>query len=71
MHVSVRALLQVTNKNDNDPAWGTFTPPGPTYSVQESVGTGTTLLTLTATDADAGVDGQLEYLLVSTTGQSQ
>lgn len=48
---------------------GVFTPAGSTYILSESVGLGTSVFTMTATDSDKGPDGEIEYNLVSTSGK--
>ncbi|PVD25347.1 hypothetical protein C0Q70_15847 [Pomacea canaliculata] len=63
-------VVTVTGVNEAAPVWGVFTPAGPTYHLAESVGVATSVLTVTATDADSGVEGQIDYLLVSTTSNS-
>ncbi|XP_076447693.1 protocadherin Fat 4-like [Babylonia areolata] len=62
---TVRVL--VTNVNEDPPVWGIFTPAGPTYTLQENVALGTTVVTVTATDSDSGQDGTVSYSLVSVT----
>jgi hypothetical protein len=58
--------LQVTNVNEHTPTWQTFTPAGTTYSLSESVPAGTSVLTVTATDGDAGPEGVVTYGILST-----
>lgn len=48
---------------------GVFTPAGSTYILSESVGLGTSVFTMTATDSDEGPDGEIEYILVSASGK--
>ena len=47
--------------NDNDPVWGTFNPDSQPYEIKEDVAIGTTVVTIVATDADSGSDGDITY----------
>ena len=47
--------------NDNDPVWGTFNPDSQPYEIKENDAIGTTVVTIVATDADSGSDGDITY----------
>lgn len=55
--------------NEFQPVLGVFSPSGPSYGLSESVGIGTTVFKMIASDLDKGPDGQIEYVLISTTGK--
>jgi len=60
---SVVINITVIDVNDHRPQ---FTNSSYELTVPEDVAVGQTLLTLTAVDADVGLNAQLEYLLVNT-----
>lgn len=53
--------------NEADPAWGTFTPAyvseTTAYDIAEDSTSGTSIVTVAATDTDDGDDGQILYSL--------
>ena len=69
-------VKQVDPKNDNTPAWDTWVPawtnPTTPYNINENVAVGTSVVRVSATDADKGAqDGVIEYSIVSTTGSGE
>ncbi|KAH9512468.1 hypothetical protein Btru_038491 [Bulinus truncatus] len=65
LSTSVTVVVYVTPLNDNNPVWSGTMPA--TYSKSENVGLGTTVFTLSATDADVDVGGTLTYSIFSVT----
>ncbi|XP_046545181.1 protocadherin Fat 4-like [Haliotis rubra] len=64
-------VVSVLPENEGTPAWGTFVPAfvsGTPYPVSENANVGTSVVTIAATDSDAGNDGTITYTLVTTTG---
>ena len=57
--------------NENDPVWGAFNPVYTSatapYNINEDVAVGTTVVTLAATDADSGSDGDITYSISTVT----
>ena len=57
--------------NENDPAWDAFNPVYTSattpYNINEDVAVGTTVVTLAATDADSGSDGDITYFISTVT----
>ncbi|XP_066128868.1 protocadherin gamma-A2 isoform X18 [Saccopteryx bilineata] len=62
-----RIRVMVLDANDNAPV---FTQPGYHVSVPENMPIGTRILTVTATDADEGYNGQVAYFQEKTPGKS-
>ncbi|XP_067685433.1 protocadherin Fat 4-like [Haliotis asinina] len=63
-------IVNVLPENEDTPAWGTFVPAyvsGTPYPVLENANVGTSVVTIAATDSDAGNDGTITYTLLSTT----
>ncbi|XP_046571396.1 cadherin-23-like, partial [Haliotis rubra] len=63
-------LVNVLPENEGTPAWGTFVPAyvsGTPYPVSENANVGTSVVTIAATDSDAGNDGAVTFTLLSTT----
>ncbi|XP_076447241.1 protocadherin Fat 4-like [Babylonia areolata] len=61
-------IVTVVGQNDNNPAWATWTPGGvftSGISIDEDTAIGTSLFTVSATDADVGVGGSITYSLDS------
>ena len=62
---------QVTPENEFDPVWEAWNPayvsPPAAYTISEDVAVGTTVVTMTASDADSAAngDGLVTYTLVS------
>ncbi|KAL5009006.1 hypothetical protein ScPMuIL_014587 [Solemya velum] len=69
--VTVTVSVVGVISNGNPPVWGAFDPvyvAGPTpYSVAENLPAGQTIVTIAATDADSGTDGQIAFSIVSVT----
>ena len=57
--------------NDNDPVWSTFDPvytnATTSYDIKGDDAPGTTVVTLAATDADRGSDGNITYSISNVT----
>ncbi|NWY66898.1 PCDG2 protein, partial [Erithacus rubecula] len=64
---TARIRVTVLDANDNAPV---FSQAEYTVRVPEDVPVGSTLVTVTATDADEGVHGKVKYLLKKTTGKA-
>ncbi|XP_060602144.1 cadherin-23-like isoform X2 [Ruditapes philippinarum] len=67
-------FVSISNVNEDDPAWGTFSPAWTSATTAltyaENMGIGTTIVTITATDGDAGSDGQILYSLGTVTSSA-
>ena len=64
---SLQLFVNLTDRNDNSPVFPTF----PIVEVDEDQRVGSTIFTITATDADQGMNAALAYSIVSgnTNGQ--
>ncbi|XP_053376783.1 cadherin-23-like [Mercenaria mercenaria] len=66
--------VTISNVNEDTPDWGTFSPAWTSdttaFDIAENSGVGTTIVTITATDGDSGVDGQILYSLGTVTSSS-
>ncbi|KAL3853661.1 hypothetical protein ACJMK2_017186 [Sinanodonta woodiana] len=64
--------VTIMGVNEFAPDWGTFIPPasspsGPSYTISENAGIGTTVVTLAATDDDSGTQGTVTFSIQSVT----
>ena len=61
----------MTGVNEHDPVWDAFSPvyvdATTAYEIPESSPIGTSIVTIGASDADTGVDGELLYSLSAIT----
>ena len=61
--------ISVQSSNDHALIWNTWSPVYggslASYDISEDSAVGTAILTMAATDSDYGIDGQIEYILVS------
>ncbi|ESO89854.1 hypothetical protein LOTGIDRAFT_164541 [Lottia gigantea] len=60
-------IVTITSINEGTPVWTAFSPAytvGVPYVISEDTAVGTTVVTIAATDTDAGTDGDISYKLV-------
>ncbi|KAL4226469.1 hypothetical protein ACF0H5_014452 [Mactra antiquata] len=72
--VTATVIVTITGVNEHDPTWDTFSPVFTSsttpYIISEDSAIGTFIVTVKASDADAGSDGQILYTLGAITSST-